>query len=86
MGTTRRHPRWAVRTLCVSDALVLLTESQGEYLRSQEGVGRHVWESVREVVIPNGIVLPEAPGLAERARARAVPPGNLLTPSRPGVS
>ena len=64
-------PRWAVRTLGVSDALVLLAESQGEYLRSQEGVGRHVWESVREVVIPNGIDLPECPGLAERARARA---------------
>jgi glycosyltransferase involved in cell wall biosynthesis len=64
-------PRWAVRTLGVSDALVLLTASQGEYLRSQEGVGRHVWESVREMVIPNGIDLPERPGLEERARARA---------------
>lgn len=63
-------PPWAVRTLGVSDALVLLTASQGEYLRSQEGVGRHVWESVREVVIPNGIELPECPGPAERARAR----------------
>ena len=68
---SRVLPRWAVRTLGVSDALVLLTASQGEYLRSQEGVGRHVWESVREVVIPNGIVLPESPGPAERARARA---------------
>ena len=68
---SRVLPRWAVRTLGVSDALVLLTASQGEYLRSQEGVGRHVWESVREVVIPNGIELPECPGLAERARARA---------------
>jgi glycosyltransferase involved in cell wall biosynthesis len=64
-------PRWAVRTLGVSDALVLLAESQGEYLRSREGVGRHVWESVREVVIPNGIDVPECPGPAERARARA---------------
>jgi glycosyltransferase involved in cell wall biosynthesis len=64
-------PRWAVRTLGVSDALVLLAESQGEYLWSQEGVGRHVWESVREVIIPNGIELPEYPGRAERARARA---------------
>ena len=64
-------PRWAVRTLGVSDALVLLTASQGEYLRSQEGVGRHVWESVREVVIPNGIEMPECPGPAEHARARA---------------
>jgi glycosyltransferase involved in cell wall biosynthesis len=64
-------PTWAVRTLGVSDALVLLAASQGEYLRSQEGVGRHVWESVREVVIPNGIVLPDNPGPAERARARA---------------
>ena len=64
-------PRWAVRTLGVSDALVLLAASQGEYLRSQEGVGRHVWESVREVVIPNGIDLPGCPGRAERARARA---------------
>jgi len=68
---SRVLPRWAVRTLGVSDALVLLTASQGEYLRSQEGVGRHVWESVREVVIPNGIELPECPGPAERARARA---------------
>jgi glycosyltransferase involved in cell wall biosynthesis len=64
-------PRWAVHTLGASDALILLTASQGEYLRSQEGVGRHLWESVREVVIPNGIVLPEPPGPAERARARA---------------
>ena len=68
---SRVLPRWAVRTLGVSNALILLAESQGEYLRSQEGVGRHVWESVREVVIPNGIELPECPGLAERARARA---------------
>ena len=59
---SRVLPRWAVRTLGVSDALVLLTASQGEYLRSQEGVGRHVWESVREVVIPNGIDLPECSG------------------------
>jgi glycosyltransferase involved in cell wall biosynthesis len=65
-------PPWAVRTLGVSDALVLLAASQGEYLRSQEGVGRHAWESVREVVIPNGIVLPERPGPAERAQARTV--------------
>jgi glycosyltransferase involved in cell wall biosynthesis len=64
-------PPWAVRTLGVSDALVLLAASQGEYLRSQEGVARHAWESVREVVIPNGIVLPDRPGPAERARARA---------------
>src|ERR1700761_8364397 len=63
-------PPWAVRTLGISDALVLLASRQGEYLRSQEGVGRHVWESVREVVIPNGIVLPDDPGPAERARAR----------------
>jgi len=63
-------PPWAVRTLGISDALVLLAGRQGEYLRSQEGVGRHVWESVREVVIPNGIVLPDDPGPAERARAR----------------
>jgi glycosyltransferase involved in cell wall biosynthesis len=68
---SRVLPQWAVRTLGISDALVLLTASQGEYLRSQEGVGRHVWESVREVVIPNGVVLPEAPGPVERARARA---------------
>ena len=58
---SRVLPRWAVRTLGVSNALILLAESQGEYLRSQEGVGRHVWESVREVVIPNGIELPECP-------------------------
>ncbi len=64
-------PPWAVRTLGVSDALVLLTPSQGEYLRSQEGVGARPWEAVREVVIPNGIVLPEPPGPAERAHARA---------------
>jgi glycosyltransferase involved in cell wall biosynthesis len=64
-------PPWAVRTLGISDALVLLAASQGDYLRSQEGVGRHAWESVREVVIPNGIVLPGRPGPAERARARA---------------
>jgi glycosyltransferase involved in cell wall biosynthesis len=63
-------PTWAVRTLGLASALVLLTERQGEYLRSQEGVGGLPWENVREVVIPNGIDLPTAPTPADRARAR----------------
>jgi glycosyltransferase involved in cell wall biosynthesis len=63
-------PKWAVRTLGVTDALVLLTARQGRYLRSEEGVGRYPWARVREVVIPNGIDLPERPDPVERARAR----------------
>jgi glycosyltransferase involved in cell wall biosynthesis len=64
-------PKWAVRTLALSDALVLLSDSQGRYLHAEEGVGRRPWESVREVVIPNGIDLPAEQGGEERARARA---------------
>jgi glycosyltransferase involved in cell wall biosynthesis len=64
-------PKWAVRTMAVSDALVLLTPSQGRYLRTEEGVARHPWEAVFEVVIPNGIEMPARAGTAEREQARA---------------
>ena len=64
-------PRWAVSTLRLSDALVLLTPAQGAYLHREEGVGRGPATTIREVVIPNGIVLPPPSGPAERARARA---------------
>jgi glycosyltransferase involved in cell wall biosynthesis len=63
-------PRWAVATLCLSDALVLLTRAQGDYLHREEGVGTTIWSSVRETVIPNGIVLPPVPQTADRKQAR----------------
>jgi glycosyltransferase involved in cell wall biosynthesis len=65
-------PTWAVRTLGMSDALVLLTERQGTYLHAEEGVGRYPWENIREVVIPNGIPLAPAPTSEDRERARAL--------------
>lgn len=65
-------PRHVVETLFLSDALVLLAQSQGRYLRAEEGVGRYPWRRVPEVVIPNGIALPPAPTAADRARARAL--------------
>jgi len=64
-------PRWAVATLCASSALVLLTPGQGDYLRREEGVGRHRWSRTREVVIPNGIVVPPLPDMAAKNAARA---------------
>lgn len=64
-------PRWAVSTLCLSKALVLLSAAQGDYLHHEEGVGRTPASTVRQVVIPNGIVLPPAPDAALRSRARA---------------
>lgn len=64
-------PRWAVNTLALSDVMILLSASQGEYLRNQEGVGRSRRSSIREVVVPNGIVLPPTWGPADRDRARA---------------
>ncbi|ANS26720.1 glycosyltransferase [Rhodococcus opacus] len=63
-------PRWAVETLFLSDALVLLSQRQGDYLRSEEGVGRFAWRRTREAVIPNGIELSPIPGAPDRERAR----------------
>jgi glycosyltransferase involved in cell wall biosynthesis len=63
-------PRSTVSTLCMSAALVLLTPRQGEYLRREEGVGRHPWSRTREAVIPNGIVIPPLPGPDARRSAR----------------
>ena len=64
-------PRWAVATLRASDALVLLSPSQGEYLHREEQVGRHPWSRTKEVVIPNGVVMKPLPDKSERAAARA---------------
>lgn len=63
-------PRWAVNSLAWSDALILLSEAQGTYLRDQEGVGKSRLSTTREAVIPNGIVLPTFPTADERAAAR----------------
>lgn len=64
-------PRWAVNSLALSDAMVLLSARQGEYLRDEEGVGRRRWSSVRQVVVPNGIEIPRRATAADRAAARA---------------
>jgi glycosyltransferase involved in cell wall biosynthesis len=64
-------PRSTVETLFLSDALVLLAPSQGDYLRREEGVGRFPWRRTREVVIPNGIPIPPPPDPAQRAEVRA---------------
>jgi glycosyltransferase involved in cell wall biosynthesis len=66
----RVFPRWAVESLWLADALVLISASQGRYLHAEEGVGRHRWSSVREVVIANGIAVGPAPSRTDRARAR----------------
>lgn len=68
---TRILPRHDVETLFLSDALILLAASQGEYLHQHEQVGRRPWSRIREVVIPNGIPLPPAPTPADRSAARA---------------
>ena len=64
-------PRSTVETLCLSDALVLLAPSQGEYLHREEGVGRYPWRRTTEIVIPNGIRIPEPPDPRLRADVRA---------------
>jgi glycosyltransferase involved in cell wall biosynthesis len=64
-------PRHDVETLFLSDALLLLAPSQGDYLHGEEGVGRFPWRRIREVVIPNGIPLPPVPTADDRAQARA---------------
>ena len=63
-------PKWAVATLSLSDALVLLSPGQGDYLHRKEGVGAGVATSVREVVIPNGILLGDPTTADARTRAR----------------
>lgn len=63
-------PRWAVATLHESDALVLLSASQGEYLHREERVGRRPWSRTREVVIPNGVKVEPLPDASEKAAAR----------------
>jgi glycosyltransferase involved in cell wall biosynthesis len=71
-GVGRRClPRHDVETLFLSDALVLLAPSQRRYLHREEGVERLPWRRIREVVIPNGIELPEPPTAAQRRAARA---------------
>ena len=65
-------PRWAVSTLFLSDALVLLGPRQGDYLRREEGVARRPWSRTREVVITNGIDIGDPPTEEDRDRARAV--------------
>jgi glycosyltransferase involved in cell wall biosynthesis len=64
-------PRWAVARLHLASALVLLADSQADYLHREEGVGRRPWSRTREVVIPNGIPLPPPPGPFDRVRARS---------------
>ncbi|MGE3285935.1 MAG: glycosyltransferase [Pseudonocardia sp.] len=63
--------RHDVATLFWSDALVIVGERQGRYLRDLEGVGRRPWSRIRETVVQNGIPLPPAPTQAARAEARA---------------
>lgn len=65
-------PAWAVNTLAISDALVLLSPSQGHYLHHEEGVGRRFLASTREAVIANGIRLPDVATSADRSRARTM--------------
>jgi glycosyltransferase involved in cell wall biosynthesis len=65
-------PRWAVASLRVADALVLLSELQREYLHTEEGVGRHWWSTVREAIITNGVVIRAAPEEVDRVTAREV--------------
>lgn len=64
-------PRWAVATLFLADALVLLAPCQGDYLRREEGVGLRPWSRTREVVITNGTDIGDPPGDEDRIRARA---------------
>lgn len=63
-------PRWAVESMFLSDAMVLLSARHGAYLRDVEGVGSRPWRRVREYVVPNGIVVPALPGSADREWAR----------------
>ncbi|MFF2107813.1 glycosyltransferase [Rhodococcus koreensis] len=63
-------PRWAVNTMFLSDALVLLSPRQGAYLRAEEGVGRYPWQRTRNAVIPNGITLPPVANARDRLWAR----------------
>ncbi|GAY12248.1 glycosyltransferase [Pseudonocardia sp. N23] len=64
-------PRSTVETLALSQALVLLSQSQGEYLHREEGVGSRPWRRTREAVVRNGITIGPAPTAADRAWARA---------------
>jgi glycosyltransferase involved in cell wall biosynthesis len=65
-------PRHDVATFFLSNALVLVAEQQGAYLRREEGVGRHPWSRIREVVIRNGTPLSAPPTPSKRAEARTV--------------
>ncbi len=73
-------PGYVVNTLFLSDALILLAPSQGDYLRREEGVGRFPWRRIREVVIRNGIEVGPAPTAEDRRGARetlALAPGEV---------
>lgn len=63
--------RHDLETLFLSDALVLLADRQGKYLRMSEGVGSRPWRRIREVVIPNGVPSPALPSAEEITAARA---------------
>ncbi|ODU04105.1 MAG: hypothetical protein ABS81_11725 [Pseudonocardia sp. SCN 72-86] len=64
-------PRTTVETLALSQALVLLSPSQGEYLHREEGVGSRPWRRTREAVVRNGITIGPAPSADDRAWARS---------------
>ncbi|WP_235686804.1 glycosyltransferase [Tomitella gaofuii] len=65
-------PRWAMASLFLSTAVVLLSEKQGEYLEREEGMGAHWWSRTGGRVIPNGTRILPAASLSARAEARLV--------------
>jgi len=65
-------PRYVVHTLFLTNVMVLQAPSQGRYLHEEEGVGRYPWSRIKEVVIPNGIPIPELSTVLDRERVRAI--------------
>ncbi|WP_210416605.1 glycosyltransferase [Tomitella fengzijianii] len=65
-------PRWAMASLFLSTAVVLLSEKQGEYLEREEGMGAHWWSRTRSRVIANGTRILPVASLSARAEARVL--------------
>ena len=64
-------PRFARHTSPLTDVVVVLAQSQLNYMREREGFGNGRLSTNRVVEIPNGVRLPDAPNPARRTHARS---------------
>jgi glycosyltransferase involved in cell wall biosynthesis len=70
-GEEGRLPGWMMRTMFLSDVLLLIAPSQRRALERVQGLGRSPWRSAPVAYIRNGISVGAPPGPTARAEGRA---------------